>query len=65
MGTNQEHRLRANKDSSRLSLLVARFNTSLVLSAGLKPEATNSEPLWGSSNNAKLMYCPFFYHLIL
>jgi hypothetical protein len=34
MDTNQEHRLRANKDSSRLGLPMARFNASLILSTG-------------------------------
>ncbi len=34
MDANQEHRLRANKGSSRLGLPMARFNALLILSAG-------------------------------
>jgi hypothetical protein len=48
------HWLRANKGSSRLGLPAARFEKFDNLIHGLKPVATNSEPLWGSSKNAKL-----------
>jgi hypothetical protein len=59
MITNLGHWLRANKGSSRLGLPVARFEKLDNLIHGLKPVATNSEPLWGSSKNAKLS-CTLF-----
>jgi hypothetical protein len=54
MITNLGHWLRANKGSSRLGLPVARIEKLDNLIHGLKPVATNSKPLWGSSKNAKL-----------
>jgi hypothetical protein len=50
MHTNHEHLLRANEGSYRLGLPVARLCLAYLIH-GLKPVATNSEPLWGSSKN--------------